>query len=312
MRRSILVLCYFLFVSVMGCTNVFSQSGEDLFWQQVERVGRDLNSLWSKEINDGANLVIKPADQLLGFYFGAPGKSGELQEICEIMPQANQKDSSIRFNRRELIGLSFATSYALLAYLVGSEVAVSPEFLDKHMIKKVRPFFRKLINDCYKAGNEKVAYEWKDLGPLVIYHGLPRAVVTRDVKHVADQSGQSFKNRNLHHYVAAYPILFLILHEAGHLVKGFGTAPNTPAEFSADQFAVASFHASKVPATFGIPFLQIFAQRNREPDLNCRLAKIAEMDNTDLGRFNEMKPAEINRLEALRAYYAAKYSKYCK
>ena len=95
----------------------WSQGSAQIFWNEVDGVGKRLQSFWDRELNESVNQLLRQQDRLRAIKLKQPQPSKIISERCEIIPKADVKTQSVRFNRRELLALSFTTSYLSLIHI---------------------------------------------------------------------------------------------------------------------------------------------------------------------------------------------------
>jgi hypothetical protein len=116
-------------------------------------------------------------------------------------------------------------------------------------------------------------------------------------------------------YLAVGPIMFVLLHEAGHAVlHPQGTNHSLDDELEADRYAAAVFRSSELPVMVALGLHQMIYQYSDhagETGLDCRLNRLAAENPIPEDFARKFGQSAAQRLEELRVFYVEHYGAAC-
>ena len=283
------------------------QMTQEEYHRYLDCVGDKLKSLWKREIRESIlsqGISQKNLDEL----------NFSLSKDCRWLPYYDPSSSppTIVYNRRFLHFSSYLQQ-ALLMYLLDIDTLGETSTFARYIKQTMAPILRSRLADCRPGANQQLP-------------GIPSYIneLTGDPNQYQREMAERThaRSKRLSDFVAAYPIFFSFLHEAGHhFTKSEHDVSGQPAELAADQFAHSVFSSQKIPVTFAITYMHLlFAVATEDPvrraamskrDIACRIAILAEKDSANVKSLGPLGRDYVEQAEKLRQWYLSTFGKHC-
>lgn len=280
---------------------------DDEYHDYLACVGDRLESLWNREVQNaivGQGLSEKAVESL----------RFELTEDCNWLPRylPNTTPPTISYNR-QFLHFSSYLQQAMLMYLLDVPTLGRMETVDQYVSTIVAPVLAGVLETCDP-----------EVGALL--PGLPSYITlyTSDSELYQREMAKRTNEQSLllSEFLAAYPIFYAFLHEAGHHFEvsehGLG---GYSAELAADEFTAEIFSAEVIPMTLSMSYLHVLYEAAEEypilrgaiskDDIACRISAVSANDGANVAAFSRFGSVYAEKLEASRAWYEATFSQRC-
>ncbi|MGF1477858.1 MAG: hypothetical protein ACFB6S_20120 [Geminicoccaceae bacterium] len=316
MRRTSALV--FLSVLAIGTLVLLAGSREQPVTVQdwIDQTNKRLQDVWQRNVRPSIDLVPEFRGKAEDLELAEPRRRDQ-RVNCPVSPRLRlgRTPPVIEYSR-EILFYSFYLEQATLFYLLDLAEVDRPDVFNSYVTDVMFGQSREAIRRCVTSRpTERQPYP--DQFPSIAGHnGL-------EVSEYQQVLARAAERIDVADYVAAFPIFFVLLHEAGHYLLGHTRSPNLETELEADRAAVRIFHANRVPATLGIGHFIIFSHADPEApdrggissDFACRIEAVALAD-TKIGfepsdLMPELGDQVIRRVERLRDHYIRTYGEIC-
>ena len=272
-------------------------------WAEIEQISLRLSDVWEKEIKAAVRYVDTQSRKI-------DDLSLTISVTCDWQPhlELNQNTPRVVYGQ-PLILVSQYLQQAILLYLFDDKLSLQPAQIDDYVQNVLAPIIRRERKKCTRGllGNKS---KMESAVPSILHGKLDPSAYAQKLSSLGKRNIVRI-NADL---VAALPIFYALLHEAGHHVLGHQEKDkNSNFESEADRFASRVFSGNRLSSTLGIGHLQLFYfGQNRDTQLACRIAKIAKHDQ--VGKETFLKPPghfALSQFAKLRDFYVTSYGSNC-
>jgi hypothetical protein len=282
---------------------ITGQMSIEQFHDHIDCLTRGIGIVWEEDVRKAVGITpgvpAIPADLRL-----------EVVKDCALIPYYDPRDKLVAWPH----SLTYYTLYfqqALAVYIMDLAGTLAPDGIVDFFEQKMQAKLVAHRRGC--AGSDmQESGRIPDQLPSVIDGRFTRAEYEALRLSVANSPTRD----ELQAYLAVGPMLFVLLHEAGHAVlHPTGTNHSLDDEMDADLYAAAVFRRSELPVTIGLGLHQMIYQNSdhgREAGLDCRMSQLAGQDLISEDFVRKFGRPAAQRLEELRLFYVEHYGASCK
>lgn len=295
-------------MSILMCTNAFSQTttfSNEQVNQFINTMAGRLSPVWEENLKPGINLVP-------GYAGSAKELRLEITDTCNWSPSYNPDDSHPTISiGKPLLLVSQYLQQAYLIYFLDADQKVMPTDIERYINNSLIPILDNEKSRCNRAKRGETVPFGSNI-PSILHGRLTvQAYETYLSKLLQLPHAQTIAD-----FIAANPIFYILLHEAGHhyeFQNGSSREENT--EFKADQFANNVFDENEISSTIAMGQLQLFyfeATSGSAKKIRCRISEIVRADRQIENNFEKSVPIKVvDRMYGLRSFYIEEYGKQC-